>query len=303
MAHIEVDGIKVAYELVGKGTPVVWTPGGFAPRNIFAYTFAGRCSASYKVCLWDRPSSGASGFLMKDTPSEWHLWAEVLHEMCKKLDILPAFIGGGSAGSEIALLFGYLYPEDVKGLILANASEANSRHGQELSKYHYLMLAEAAEKGGMERVFETLTDPAILQIRKNMLAGWDSWFISSDPDTRERILSTDSKFFARTLRRWNEWMMSPRLYCSNLSEEEMSHIAMPAIVGPGDDPAHPKEVAQRLFDLLPNAEWVDFPKKWSSQEVEWHMRQNGSVGSQLILHLPFYEDFIRRVESGEFVAG
>ena len=41
----EVSGIRIAYEIMGRGVPVVWTPGGFLPRNPFAYTFAGRSLA------------------------------------------------------------------------------------------------------------------------------------------------------------------------------------------------------------------------------------------------------------------
>ena len=112
MPKIEVNGVNIAYEILGKGIPIVWTNAGFAQRNPFAYTCAGRLSANNQVLIWDRPNTGQSDFFIKDTPSEWHMWAEILHEMCSELKLLPAFFGGGSVGSELALLMAHLYPED-----------------------------------------------------------------------------------------------------------------------------------------------------------------------------------------------
>ena len=60
MPKITVNGVTLAYELFGKGPPVVWTPWGWAPRNNFSYLVAGRLSANYRVLLWDRRNTGAS---------------------------------------------------------------------------------------------------------------------------------------------------------------------------------------------------------------------------------------------------
>jgi hypothetical protein len=51
MPKAKVNGISIAYEVAGKGTSIVWTPGGWFPRRPTAYVFAGRFSANYRVLL------------------------------------------------------------------------------------------------------------------------------------------------------------------------------------------------------------------------------------------------------------
>ncbi len=73
MPKIEVNGVEIAYELIGNGSPLVFTPGGWEPREPAVYLVAGRLSAHHRVLLWDRRNCGASGIAFDDAESEWHL--------------------------------------------------------------------------------------------------------------------------------------------------------------------------------------------------------------------------------------
>ena len=42
MPKIEVNEINIAYKIAGEGPPLVFTPGGRAPRGPYSYAFAGR---------------------------------------------------------------------------------------------------------------------------------------------------------------------------------------------------------------------------------------------------------------------
>ena len=41
MPHINVNGVTLAYEVFGEGSPMVWTPGGWFPRDNWVYLNAG----------------------------------------------------------------------------------------------------------------------------------------------------------------------------------------------------------------------------------------------------------------------
>ncbi len=49
MPKIKVNGVSIAYEVAGEGPPIVWTGGGWFPRDPYTFVLAGRLSARYKV--------------------------------------------------------------------------------------------------------------------------------------------------------------------------------------------------------------------------------------------------------------
>ena len=83
MPQITANNITLAYDVLGKGPPVVWTTGGWFPRIGRDYLNAGYLSANYQVLLWDRRNSGASDIAIEDAPSEFHLWTDDLHWLLK----------------------------------------------------------------------------------------------------------------------------------------------------------------------------------------------------------------------------
>jgi hypothetical protein len=92
MPKIKVNGVSIACEVAGKGPPVVWTPGGWFPRNPSTYVFAGRFSAHYRVLTWDRRNSGTSDMAVEDAESDSYLWADDLYALLHELDMSPAYV-------------------------------------------------------------------------------------------------------------------------------------------------------------------------------------------------------------------
>lgn len=306
MSKIKVNGVSIAYEVAGEGPPIVWTPGGWGPRNPFTYVFAGRFSANYQVLTWDRRNSGASDLAIKDAESEWHLWTDDLHALLQELDMSPAYVGGGSAGSELSLLMAHRYPGDVKGLILHDPSTNDVQDVlQPMAEARYLCLAEAAESEGMEAVIKISADP--LEPGWASRTSWVADAIAQNPENRDRLLSMEPEQFSRTMRRWAKWLASPRLHLSNLSDEELAGINVPAIVSHGFDAWHPAHVARTLYSLLPNAEWAEYSSRLTPGEtqriVDMHAEKDVGWSTELAFRFPFYEDFLRRVESGQFEGG
>ena len=109
------------------------------------------------------------------------------------------------------------------------------------------------------------------------------------------------------MRKWAKWLASPRFYLSNLSDEELAGIDVPAIAAHGLDVWHPEHTARDLCRLLPNAEWVDYSSRYTPGEiqaiVDMLAENDVGVSTALTFRFPFCKDFLRRVESGQFEGG
>src|SRR5215510_6933403 len=120
MPKVEVNGIGIAYELIGDG-----------PKTI-AITHGGRFSkdtpgirelaqelakGGYKVLIWDRPNTGESDICF-DAPTESIMNADALYGLLKALDFGPTLLVGGSAGARVSLMNAIRHPELVSGLFL-----------------------------------------------------------------------------------------------------------------------------------------------------------------------------------------
>ena len=107
MARIEISGIGIEYELLGKpGAPAVaLTPGGRFGKDSAGVLQLGEALAAggKQVLLWDRPNCGASDICFEgDNESE--LQARTLTQLIRALDLGPTALAGGSSGSRASLI-------------------------------------------------------------------------------------------------------------------------------------------------------------------------------------------------------
>src|SRR5215831_14740006 len=106
MATADIDGIEIAYEIIGDaGAPWVITPGGRFSKDVpgireLADALAAR---GQRVLIWDRPNTGASSVCFTGA-SESEMQADALAGLLQTLDMTPACIVGGSGGSRVSLL-------------------------------------------------------------------------------------------------------------------------------------------------------------------------------------------------------
>lgn len=73
----------------------------------------------YQVVFFDQRGQGRSDHRV---PAEWNLWqwAEDLHSLCDRLEIVNPIIIGISTGGHVAMQYAILYPEHPGGLILCD---------------------------------------------------------------------------------------------------------------------------------------------------------------------------------------
>ena len=188
MPKMTVNECTLAYEVLGEGPSVVFTPGGRAGLEVTCQ-LAEQLSSRYRVLIYDRRNCGASEVSIAGSSSEWEIWADDVHALLERLDMSPAYVGGGSSGAALSLLVAHRHPKDVKGLLLlCPPTDDPGVHESLLHKEMYAQYAELAESKGMQAVVET---------------PYYAERIEQNPANRERLLSMDPKEFATVMRRWN----------------------------------------------------------------------------------------------------
>lgn len=299
MPKKSISGVTLAYELLGDGPTIVWTPGGWFPRNDWSYLNAGCFSSRYQNLLWDRRNCGASDIAIEDAPTEFHLWADDLHGLLQELNTGPVYLAGGSNGTAFSLMMAHLYPQDVKGLILTHPATDDIDLLNRIIGTHYHKIADVAENKDMQAVIAYSTEAWIRIVSGqsipedfDWLLNWVAETISLNPENRGRLLSMAPKAFAKIMRKWGDLVFSGRAHFAGLSDQEIRQISVPAIVVPGFDDIHPRHTAENLHTLLPNSTWVEYTEKYSQEKID-QVRQSDVMGREkTMLTMPFLNDFL-----------
>jgi len=258
MGATTVDGLTIAYELVGDGgRPWVLTPGGRFSKDYpgireMAEAIA---AAGDQVVIWDRPNTGASGVVFEPVP-ESLLQADALAGLLRDLDLGPAVLAGGSGGSRISMLAAARHPDVASGLAVWWIT--GGVLGLIGLGWHYCSESiRAAFHGGMEAVVA--------------LPDWQE-VLERNPANRERMLAMEPAAFIDVMERWMLAYWPGDELVPGLSPEQQAALDVPTIVfRSGDlDLNHPRETSERVAAGLPRARLVDPP--WG--EREWHDRQD-----------------------------
>ena len=284
---VNLNGSDIRFEIHGEGIPIVYTPGGFWPLERGRAVAERLKSLGYKVLLWDRPNTGESGLLFEGE-SLLRIWADQLHELLHFTRHSPAFISGGSGGYLAALYFAYVYPTEIKALILISPPTDNREILQAIAKGTFLERAEAAEQHGMSAAIE---GPGSM---------WD-FFDWSDqferlPHKREQLLAMDPMKFAKTMRAWAHSLMgSGRAHFAGLTDEQLAMIQIPAIVFSGldgIDGLHPQHTAEALHARLPKSTLV-ITREYYAETLEQMIRESEEHGDAPLVDR--MDEFVRSI--------
>jgi pimeloyl-ACP methyl ester carboxylesterase len=267
MPVAEIEGLSIAYDLIGRGSPWVITPGGrFGKDTPGLQPLAERLAGGdNQVLIWDRPNTGASQVCFAGA-SESAMHADVLAGLLRHLGLAPAVIAGGSGGSRVSLLTAARHPEVATGLALWWIS--GGVFGLMSLGVHYCGDSiVAAWRDGMGAVAE--------------LPGWRE-VIERNPGNRDVFLAQDPRHFISTLERWMlAYCPRPDEPVPGLPDDRARAMDVPALVfrSGASDPHHTRETSERLAALLGHAELVEPP--WP--DTEWNERVDAaqSEGSGL----------------------
>ena len=258
VARARVNGLQIGYELFGDGgRPWVLTPGGRFPKETPGLReLAERLAAAgNRALIWDRPNCGESDVCFEGS-TESTMQADTLAALLTHLDMAPAVIAGGSAGSRISLLAAAGHPEVAEGLALWWIS-GGVMGLMVLGNVYCTPNIAAAWKDGMEAV-----------------AALPDWAesIQRNPANRQRILEQDRDEFIATMERWMlAYCPQGGQHIPGLPDEVARGIDVPALVlrSGASDAHHTRATSEAVAELLPRATLVEPP--WGDRE--WHERQ------------------------------
>lgn len=118
MRHVAIDGLDVAYRVVGSGPPLVLLHGGLCDSRVWRDQL-GDLAADFTVTAWDAPGCGGSS----DPPESFRLpeYADCLAGLLDELDVDDPHVLGHSFGGGLALELFRRHPGIPRSLVLAGA--------------------------------------------------------------------------------------------------------------------------------------------------------------------------------------
>ena len=259
----QINGLGIAYEVIGQGQPWVITPGGRFSKDAPGVRELARALAATgkQVLIWDRPNTGASEVCF-DGDSESVMQADALAGLLRALGMTPAVISGGSGGSRVSLLAAARHPDVARALAVWWIS--GGPYGLLTLGTHYCGDSIAAAwRYGMDAV-----------------AALPEWaeVLERNPVNRDKFLTQDPRTFIETLEQWMlAYCPRPDALVPGLPDADARAMPLPALVfrSGASDPHHTRQTSERLADLLPGAQLVEPP--WGDRE--WTERTEEAAAS------------------------
>ncbi|CAF4546770.1 unnamed protein product [Rotaria sp. Silwood1] len=237
MPIANVRGLHLHYDVVGQSGPwIAFMPGGRKAGHEIQSLAKKIASTGYRVLLHDRRNCGASDVMIEGDQPEYEIWADDLYELLKQLDAFPVIIGGSSSGSRTALILALKHPELIRALLLMRVT-GGSFGCTLLAEEYYGKFIRIAEQNGMAAICETDHFAACIMAR---------------PVNRERLMSMDAAHFISVMKNWSRYFINgidqPVL---GADEDQLRSLRIPTFIIPGNDKTHPRDVGEKLHQLLP----------------------------------------------------
>jgi pimeloyl-ACP methyl ester carboxylesterase len=253
MPNVKVGGIGVAYDIIGDGKKnAVITPGGrFSKDTPGVRALAQKLAdGGLRVLIWDRPNCGESDLSFRGQ-SESILNSDTLAGLLRALELGPAIVIGGSAGSRVSLLTATRDPGVVDRLFLLWIS--GGAIGLASLAYHYChdSLAAAA-MGGMAAVAA--------------LPGWKEQ-LDRNPENRARLLAQDAGAFVQTMKTWAEsFVPAADSPVPGTTAAQLQSLRIPTLIlrSGESDFHHPRLTSEALHALIPSSRIAEPP--WGDRE-------------------------------------
>ena len=261
MPDTTINGINVHYETYGSGPPLLMlAPGGF-DSTIEKWSNVGvwppvnpleSFSRRYTCIAYDRREAGQSGGRVERL--SWALYALEAKGLLEHLGIDRAVVMGACMGCTVAATFAVAYPESTVGLVLhypvggalwrINMRQRFAEHAAFVQEQGLDAVVKLAQEKG-----PTFQAGAVIGPWGSTIAGDEAFakgFAAQDPERYAALIKT----------------MGPTLFdrdtAPGAEPEELMALKVPAVIIPGDDPAHATSAARYLKECLPHAEYHDY---------------------------------------------
>lgn len=119
---IEVNNIKIHYEVVGNGKPIILLNPNSSNTGLMKFV-ANRLKDKYKVYIFDRRCCGKSE---KNCTLTYEESAKDVYEFINKLNLNKPYLLGCSGGGTVALNVAIKYPDSISKLVLCSGVARNN---------------------------------------------------------------------------------------------------------------------------------------------------------------------------------
>jgi pimeloyl-ACP methyl ester carboxylesterase len=268
MARIDLDGLEIEYELIGRpGDPAVaLTLGGrFAKDNPGVPELARALAESgRRVLIWDRPNCGASDICFEgETESELH--GRTLARLVRALDLGRTTFAGGSAGARISLVTASRNPDLVSHVVIWWIS-GGPIGCMQLAPIYCGDPAYLACEGGMEAVAAG-SGFAEQQAR--------------NPRNRAILLAQDPEKFVETMQRWAKaYTYSEVSPVPSMSADDFARLRAPTLIfrSGKSDIHHTRRTSEWVHEMLPQSQLAEPPwgdREWIDRVAAWRAGKGG----------------------------
>ena len=255
MAHALVNGVRLYYEDVGAGLPM-----------IFVHEFAGEAASwAPQVRFFARRyrtiAYNARGYPPSDVPEDPAAYsqmqaAEDIRGMLDALKIDRAHIVGLSMGGYATLHFGLHYPERALSLVVAGAGYGSKPDERDGFRRDSATIVERFERDGMQKVADIYAiGPTRVQFRDKDPVGWQEFY--------DLLAKQSALGHALTMR--GVQMQRPSVY--ELTER-MAKLEVPTLVMTGDEDEPCLEPSLHMKRTIPTAGLVIIPKSGHTINLE-----------------------------------
>jgi len=256
--HVEVDGLRIAYQREGEGPPVVFLHGFFGDHRVWRRQF--ELANQYTVVAWDAPGCGGSSvppptFRMPD-------YADTLAKFVRTLGLGRPHVVGNSFGGTLALELAVKHPAISRSVVSADSYAGWS------GSFPPEVVAQ--------RLSQSLPDLELPTER--VVAKWIPGFVTTSAPTSvtDELRAIISDFNPGGMR-----VMIRALAEADL-RDALHSIAVPTLLIWGDkDARSPLTVAQDLCARIPGSRLVVIEGAGHLSHVEAPERFNTEVRSFL----------------------
>jgi len=225
--YLDVDDIKVYYEIYGTGEPLLLLHGNGGSIESFEFQIP-ELSKLFQVIAVDSRGQGRS--TDSDKEITYALMASDMNELIDKLKLMSVYIVGWSDGGNIGLELAYAHPEKVKKLI---AFGANYSHENFLTPYDSTIIMDK-------------NDPLVVTTIgwKQKSAARASERLSPMPESSPTV----QKKLADLMEKY-----------PNFTIEQLKQINVPTLIAAGDHDLINLDHTVELFKNLPHAQILIIP--------------------------------------------
>lgn len=232
-------GLRLEYEVIGEGVPLVFLHGMGGSVNQIYSTYEPH--PGVKLITMNQQGHGNSDAAW-DSFDFYHLGDDAA-ALLDELQIDSAYFAGISMGAAVSLNVALRYPKRVKKLLLIRNAWTDKPMSEKVCRAYYDM-GMALKKKSIEAFYET-----------------EGWEIVREPSAYTRNAFTCTFSDESCLKNWQKYLILPKKTPAE-SPEEFQKLTMPVtILANRNDLCHPFSYGEYMHKNIPNSIFMEIPDK------------------------------------------